>query len=522
MLKNISRLALHDFTHFAGLLGLAVGLVCSKAILSISIVVLIANLVFQGRFSMYWKNLSESSIMRWLILYWSFHIIGLIWTTDVNYAFNDIRIKLSVLLLPMIFIMHPLKSKKQQETVLWIFLLTLLITSITNIAAFHQLFGQKTYADMRDLSLFGSHIRYSLLVIMGIATSSYLLQSTVKKSIKILLLISFIWLLYYTYFSQVLSGVLALVAVCVVWLIRYSFLKSKLLGSVAITFIVSAVIAVGFYLFRPDQLPTIDKNTLPIRTAQGHLYSHNLDPTTFERGKPVLAFLCEEELREAWNTRSSYAYDGKDNKGQVLRFVVMRYLTSLDLRKDAEGIRQLTARDIHQIEQGIARADAHKFGVFSRLEEIRMQLHHPINPNGYTLLQRIEYWKAALHIIRNNWFIGVGTGDVQASFDNAYKNLYSNLLPENRLRAHNTYFTTWVTFGLVGFIVFGLFLVQLTLHFVKPYHFLGISFVVILLVSFLLEDTLETQTGASFFGFFIGLFSMRSIEDKAAQDKVNA
>lgn len=509
MPKNISRSTIHDSIHFFGLLFLAVGLVCSKAILSLSVVLLITNLVVKGSFANYWKNIWNSKILVWLILFWSLHIVALIWTSDFTYALNDIRIKLSLLLIPLIFIAQPLTSKKQEETLLTLFLLTVLITSIINVAVYYQWIGNRTYSDMRELSLFGSHIRYSLLIVLSIAISWSLSQRTSNNAFKIFLYLIISWLLYYTYFSQVLSGVLALISVVIVWAIRKSFLYSKAVGITTLSVIITFIFAFGYYLLRPDRLPNIDKSMLPTYTALGNTYSHNLDPSTFERGKPVLAYLCEEELREAWNKRSTMSYDGLDKKGQVLRFVIMRYLTSLDLRKDAAGIKTLSDHDVLEIEKGIARADAHQLGVYNRLEEIRMQIHHPINPNGFTLLQRIEYWKASLHIIKEHWLIGVGTGDVQAAFDETYVKLNSKLLKENRLRSHNTYLTTWITFGLIGMVVFGVFIFQLAKQFTSPYHFLGVSFLVIALVSFLLEDTLETQTGASFFGFFLGLFCMR-------------
>ena len=501
---------------------MAVGLVCSKAILSLSVVLLITNLVVKGSFKDYWSNLRQSKIVGWLILFWSLHIIALLWTSDFTYALNDIRIKLSVLLIPLIFITQPITSKKQEETLLSIFLLTVLFTSILNVAAYYQWIGNRTYSDMRELSLFGSHIRYSLLVVLSIPVSWSLITRTTNKVFKLILYLIIGWLLYYTYFSQVLSGVLALISIVTVWAIRKSFLRSKVVGITTLSIIITFIFASGYYFIRPDRIPHIDKTSLPKQTALGNAYSHNLDPSTFERGKPVLAYLCEEELREEWNKRSTMSYDGLDKKGQVLRFVIMRYLTSLDLRKDASGIQELSDHDIHEIEKGIARADAHQLGVYSRLEEIRMQLHHPINPNGFTLLQRIEYWKASLHIIKENWLIGVGTGDVQDAFDITYTKRNSKLLKENRLRAHNTYLTTWITFGLFGIVVFGIFIFQLFQQFLTPYHFLGVSFLVIALVSFLLEDTLETQTGASFFGFFIGLFCMKGNAKKDRSNMSNA
>lgn len=513
MLKTGSRHSLHDYIHILGIHALAVGLVCSKAILSLSLILLVTNLVIERNYRSYWSNLRSSPVFLWISAFFILHLIALAWSVDFDYGFHDIRIKLSILLIPAVLIAKPIVDGNIKTSILWIFISTLFVTSLINVAAYFQFFGERVYADMRELSLFGSHIRYALLIVMGMASSIYLFHETSKKWLKSTLIFILFWFLFYTYFSQVLSGLMAIGALVIVLIIRQGFNYSRVLGFIVCFLVISMLSSIVFFLSQPEKQEIIRGSTLPKTTALGNAYTHNLDPSTFEGGRPVLANLCEPELRQAWNNRSEMPYDSLDQKGQVLRFVLMRYMTSLDLKKDAHGVAQLTSQDIQSIEQGIAHADAHNKGIFERLNEIRDQLHHTENPNGYTLLQRLEYWKTALYIIQENWVIGVGTGDVQIAFNSAYNTLNSKLIPENRLRAHNTYLTVWVSFGIVGLLLFLGMNIAIVRTAIRSQQMLSIAFIAIVLITFFIEDTLETQTGASFYGFFIGFLMQQKKEE---------
>ena len=129
-----------------------------------------------------------------------------------------------------------------------------------------------------------------------------------------------------------------------------------------------------------------------------------------------------------------------------------------------------------------------------------------MNPNGHSMMQRLEYWKTAKSVIKDNWLIGVGVGDVQDAFDDQYERDHSLLTPENRLRAHNSYLTNWLTFGLPGLLTFLLMIIYFIRIHWKDRAFIPVMFMVVAAVTFLLEDTLETQTGVAFFAFFYGLF----------------
>jgi O-antigen ligase len=497
----------HDQLHLFGACSFAVGLSTSKIVLSLSMLLLVLNLLLEGDFKKYKINLRQNSLLLPLLIYFALHLLALIWTSNYLYAFGDLKTKLTLLIIPLVFVVKPINFGRQLQWVTHFFMFGLVVTSAINFLAYYQFFGNKTYTDIRELSLFGSHIRYGILIAMGAAICLYELNRSSSKW-KIILGVCLLWFCYYTYFSQIISGVLALTSVFISSLIFWIHLRSKLVaGIVAGTLLLGTVLFIILLIY-PINKPTteLDESSLPLKTNNGNAYSHNLLPETFNDGKPVLANLCEIELESEWEKKSEFGYYGKDLKGQPIRFTLMRYMTAKDLKKDSLDFQALTLKDIKSIEKGIASPQESESGLWARWKGIQFQLQNAEDPNGHSLLQRLEYWKTAWHIIEENWLLGVGTGDVQDAFDKQYSIDKSPLQLEYRLRAHNNYLTSWLSFGLLGLISF-LVMVFYFLNFQwKNQHYLPFVFMLVAIVTFVLEDTLETQTGVSFFAFFYGLY----------------
>jgi len=78
----------------------------------------------------------------------------------------------------------------------------------------------------------------------------------------------------------------------------------------------------------------------------------------------------------------------------------------------------------------------------------------------------------------------------------------SPLSKDSRLRAHNQYLSIAVAFGIVGLVWFLITLFYPIFLCGKSKSYLYVSFLLIAIVSFLTEDTLETQAGVTFYAFF--------------------
>lgn len=498
----VSRLDIAKYIYLTGFLGLAIGLPTSKVILSLSMMLMALGVLLEWNLLERFKNLFSHRLFLLLFLFWMMHLVALLWTDNFTYAYNDIRIKLSLLVIPILIFFDPFEQKHVK---LWnyLFISSLVFTAIFNLLQYHGLLLNEHPNDIRGLSFFGSHIRYGILIAIGAGLCLVMIEHQ-KKYVRWCLIMLFLFFSFYTFYSQILSGAIGLISIVFIYIIWKGFGKNKRLGWSLILSVIAVIISGVTYLSIHEEAK-IDLKNLPKLTQYGNPYSHNLEPTTFVEGKAVLAYVCEKELRTEWNKLSKIAYDSLDLKKQPLRFTLMRYMTSNDLTKDKQGMSQLSTTDIKNIENGVTSSTEQRAGLLSRISGLRYQIHNSSDPNGHSLLQRLEYWKTAFFIIKDNWLFGVGTGDVDDAFQKEYTTSDSPLIKQNRLRAHNTYLTVWVSFGVLGLSLFLMLLIQFFMECLRGKYLSGILFISVACITFLIEDTLETQTGASFFAIFFGM-----------------
>ncbi len=495
----------HSAVHLIALSGLAAGLPTNKIVLSLSLMIGILNLVIEANLTSYWEKIKTSKSFLLIATLFGLHFIGILWSNDLHYAMNDIRIKIPLILIPLFFTIKPIEDLGR-HLITTIFILSVLVTSLINVAYHQHWIGNREYLDIRDLSLFGSHIRYGILV--AIASLIIFYEIIIVKRWYLIPVLG--WLVYYTFYSQVLSGVLALAAGLIGFIFVWLYNRTKLGGVLSMILIAVSIVLLVQTLMNfstPKNIP--DVRNLEQTTSAGNAYTHQLEGGFDLNGDPVLIYVCEKELREEWPKRSNIHYDSLDQKKQPIKYTIIRYLASKGQRKDAEGIQSLTEKDVQNIELGKATQQETENSFRARISGLHFQLLNQEDPNGHSLLQRLEYWKTGLRLFKSNWLIGVGTGDVQQAFDQQYEADKTKLLPERRLRAHNQFLTFGITFGFLGI---SFFLMLLWYYFktgLQNVSFLSVTFIFIAIATFFIEDTLETQTGATLFAFFYAFFEPR-------------
>ncbi|MFK7784768.1 MAG: O-antigen ligase family protein [Crocinitomicaceae bacterium] len=492
----------HTHLHILGMSGIAFALSWSKVMMSISVMFIVLNLIVEGKYSDYWEKFKSNRVFWLVVVLYALNVISLLWSSNIDEALHTIKQQLPFIAIPTVLVAKPISAKKHLDIIFMTFLSAMLITSLYNFLSYQHIIGNNFYNNIRGMSLTSSHIRYGLLISMAGAITLVCSEENRKRLIPCMLLLG--WFAFYTFYSQVLSGVISFAAVISVYAIYHLWMRRKTLA----VFTGIGLLAIGilpvFWLLKPLAVDPADYDSLPAVTAQGNPYEHNFDFVDSETKEPVLIYLCEEELEEEWNKRSKIPYMGKTLEGNSLSHTLIRYLASKKLPRDAEGVKALSKKDIGNIEMGRPSVNYH--GLMPRMHALRFQLNYADNPNGHSLLQRFEYWKAGLALVGSNWLIGVGSGDVQDSFNKYYESSNSTLTLENRRRAHNQFLTYWISFGIIGFLLFlSLLIVFIRLNY-RQKSIMGLLFIVIAISSFFMEDTLETQTGVTFFGLFLGLF----------------
>lgn len=503
MLDRFFGINIHLYIHLLGLIGLAVGTPLNKVVMSLAMMLLVLNLLLKADFKSYWENIRSNKLLWFIVGVFVLHIIGIIWTQDIGKATDDLRVKLPFLVIPVVLVAYPLENKKHLDGVLLSFVSTVLILTLINFSMYKHWIGDHVYDDIRGMSLFGSHVRFGIIVSFAAGILLYFLKDYNRLRPIIILVIC--WLAYYTYYSQVISGLATLLGVILVFVLYLLWGRLRWLALSIFVSTLTICILLTLWLFKPIHVTSEMFADLPKFTKEGNEYLHFNSLVSPETEMPIYINVCNKELRRDWHLYSQVPYDSTDAKGQPIRFTLLRYMSSKGLNKDAEGLKQLSAAEIKLVEMGIG--SVHHSGIKGRLYGIKYQIVNNQDPNGNSLLERFEYWKAGWNIFMDNFWIGVGTGDVQQSFDDYYVAADSELLPENRKRAHNMYLTFGVTFGIIGVLFFLWFHLAYVLQAFTTKNVLAMMFLVVAMISYLTEDTLETQTGVTFCGLFYGLFA---------------
>jgi hypothetical protein len=502
--------------YLAGLWIFAAGLPLSKSAMSMALLLLSVHWLISGGFRHFPSiRTSEGAAFYLFMLIPFIHLAGLWNTSDFHYAAKDLRIKMPLLLLPLFVVTAPELTEKHISQVIRVFTLAVLAGTFVSLC----ILISRNPLDPRDLVPFNSHIRFSMMV--SLALFSIVLAKPVichKKACFVLRVVGALWLLVSILLLESLTGILALLAGTVI-ILMWSTLKPgtglmQKMASLMGIFCLFFGLWWGYQSVSREFLPNLPELTAhldPI-SGLGNPYFHDTRSPVNENGNLVWIYVAKAEMEDAWNHRSQVAFDSTLSSGYKAGDVLMRYLSSKGLRKDAGGVAALDIQDITLIESGVTN---YRYGRHSwmrkRFDQLKWEYWNYRSggdPRGHSLLQRIELWRVGIDLAKENLLLGVGTGDIRQAFSYHLDKMKSSLAG-TPLRTHNQYITILITFGLPGLLLF-LVAIAGTIYFrFRRMNVLFAVFLVVLLISMLMEDTLETQVGASLFSFVFSIFAFQ-------------
>ena len=505
---------IHRYAYIFFIILLGISIPLSPYLTSVSQFFIALNWLLELDFINKWKRIKYNKPAQYLMLLFILHLIWLINTKDFDYAWHDIRIKVPLFVLGLLIGSCKPFSWKELKVILNFSILAVISSTIISAFIYYEA-TYIIYTDVRDISIFISHIRLSLLVNIAIFSSYYLFKKEQITSLKYTYISIIIWLIFFLYILNAYTGLLIFFIVVLAALIRLLTKRANnWTKRIALVSIITALIfgifisnkyISTFYNF--DKIPSKDK--LPEKTINGNKYLHKRESSLKENGHYTYLYYCRKEIKKEWNKRSELDFDkGLDAKGNGVRFTLINYLSSLNYRKDSLGLSKLNAEDILMIEKGYSNyIYKDKYSLYSKIYPILHQINL-YNESGYangaSTVQRFEYLKIAKKIISENFWFGTGTGDVNLAFKKHYKNNESKLRPEFQNRAHNQLITFFISFGIFGFILSTFLMFAPILKRWK--YFLPLVFTLTAFLSMLNEDTLETQAGLMFFVFYYALF----------------
>src|ERR1035437_6037118 len=258
-----------------GLVLVAIGIPISRFLVTVAQLILLVNWLVERNFLTKWHTIKKSKAFWAFTGIFLFYVIGLLWTEDYTYATKDIRIKLPMLWLPVLFFTSPSLSKKEYHGILHFFVAATLIATFWSMAVYLGLTPIKIH-EVREISRFESHIRFSLMIVLSVL---YLFFVLLKKDIvrhKLIYATVLVWLLYFLILLQSLTGII------IVGIIAFTALSWVLVSKNSIvlklSFSVLVIAAISYLTFivvdewkKYNYHIKVDYKTLPVASKNGEL-----------------------------------------------------------------------------------------------------------------------------------------------------------------------------------------------------------------------------------------------------------
>jgi hypothetical protein len=510
------REIIHKHIYLAGLCLVAFFLPLSEYITNAAILLTITNFLLEGGYREKIRLLTKTKTLLVFLIIFASHLVWLINTENFSFALTDLRIKLPLLALPIVIATSRSLNGRHINNISLIFIGGVLISTLLGLLSKYGILFVHETDNVRNYSIFVSHIRLSLMICLSILILFYFISQSIVKN-KVFVIGSLAVIFWLIGFLIIIQGFTGLSALVIVGLLAFGFrayreqnrTKKLIMFGVLILTPVSILLYLGVQINRFYTPEDKDQKILEY-TASGNYYYTDTSSSLIENGNYIYRNICEKELQSAWNKRSKMNLSENDLRGQSLLHTLIRYLSSKGLNKDVEGVSALSNEDIRHIENGKTN---YRFvvdgGITQRVYNIIWQLDVYVkggSPSGHSITQRFEYLKHGLILAKRNFWFGTGTGDI----DDKYKSLYierrSVLEPQYRHRAHNQYLTFYVSFGVIGAILclIAWFYPILSNYKTKSYYFL--VFFLIASLSMLTDDTMETTTGVVFISYFYSLY----------------
>lgn len=514
--------SVHRYAYIVALAITACSLPFSPYTASIGIISMLVNFILEGQWRLKWNAFKGNKAL------WIFYLLYLpifysaFYSSNFPITLKELRLWLPFIVVPTIVALSGPLNYKEFKWIMLLFVLAVFVASVISSTYLISI-PSELVIDSRQISLFISHIRFSLMVNLAIAIIIHYLafDGSFNGVYKSLLSIVLLWLVAFLFILQSFTGIVMLFLLIFVgfaWL----FVKQKgqvfrfVLASIFFSLMFIIVSAITHNVDRYYTRNNVDFSMLKQCTVNGRPYQHDTLRKVYENGNLLYINICDSELREQWARRSAVPFDSLDKKGQPLSHTIIRYLTSLGYSKDSVGIWTLSNLDIVFIENGATSVvfKESKFGINTRIYQFLWEIdaYRTEGTISYSsAIQRLVFTKAALHTAKGNFWFGVGWGDVQESLNKYYK-VYELGLPKKLwCMPHNQYLTVLVGAGFVGLVIF---MVALLLPFMlrKRYkYFLSFYFFLVIMVSMLSEDTFETHIGITFAVLFSSLFTFGEI-----------
>jgi len=271
------------FTHrnfyLLGLILVAIGLSLSPALMSIGQAILLLNWIFEPAFASKIKNIKSNYYLLAFLSIFIIHLLGLAYTSNFVYAINDLKIKIPLLILPIIIGSSSPLTRVELKYILYCLIISVLGSSLYSLSIYMSL-DNGNVDTLRNISPIISHIRLSLIICVSLFAIIYLILKSDKSIISVYNLILIAIALWFFIFIGILgarAGYLALLC-CAFAIFIYQIVAAKKWKYAIILIVATLVIPMLMYKYVPSVSQRINeaKNEVDHYKAGGNPSGHSI------------------------------------------------------------------------------------------------------------------------------------------------------------------------------------------------------------------------------------------------------
>ncbi len=271
------------FTHrnfyLLGLILVAIGISLSPALMSIGQAVLLLNWIAEAQFATKWQSIKNNYYLLSFLAIFAIHILGLLYTTNYEYAIKDIKIKLPLLIFPIILASIKPLTWTELKTILYCLIASVFASSLYSLSIYITI-DNENVDTLRNISPIISHIRLSLIICVSFFAIVYLIYKSDKKItslVNIILMLVAAWFFVFIGILGARAGYLAIL-VCTAVLFMYQIVAAKKWNYVFILVIATVFLPLLMYKFVPSVSQRINeaRNEVNHYKAGGNPSGHSI------------------------------------------------------------------------------------------------------------------------------------------------------------------------------------------------------------------------------------------------------
>ncbi len=287
----------HRLIYFVAFILLAISIPLSRFGMSIAQFLLIGNWLLEGDIKNKIRKFVNNKAALALASLYLLHIVGLLYTSDFQYAVKDLRIKIPLLIFPLILSTIEPVSRKQFNVILKVFAGAVLAGTFISVG----IYMFKEINDFRNISPFISHVRFSLNTALAIFVTGYLAFNVYRHNLimKIVSFAAVLWMMMFLFIIESVTGIFIVLFVAFVIGFIEILKERNIYYRLSIFLLLIVVPLFGFFYIHDVAKSYLTPNKQELQnidayTVNGNLYYNDTVKMPVENGSYIGLYICNK------------------------------------------------------------------------------------------------------------------------------------------------------------------------------------------------------------------------------------